>query len=189
MSMTDFFWLVLGGVALLVGSASGILLLVAVVKWLFRRPQEWEREAGDDEGPPQEVEETDDLDTGDPEAGDTDLGMPPPGVRVPAARERTRRLVATSDVFYANLLSGVLRDAGIWSFVHGNADAVGATGVPATSLYVAEDDIERARKVIAEVEASARQRRMDRQQVFNCPGCGYDLRATRDRCPECGLAL
>ena len=112
-----------------------------------------------------------------------------PGVRVPAARERTRRLVATSDVFYANLLSGVLRDAGIWSFVHGNADAVGATGVPATSLYVAEDDIERARKVIAEVEASARQRRMDRQQVFNCPGCGYDLRATRDRCPECGLAL
>jgi hypothetical protein len=39
------------------------------------------------------------------------------------------------------------------------------------------------------VEAWLTIRRRTRRRRGQCPGCGYDLRASKDRCPECGRSV
>ncbi len=156
-------------IVLLLSSASTLLLLTSVVKWLFARRDDEEDSPEADDAPPLEAEPEDGLPSGavldydsaapphEPEwdewEGDPDA--PPPNVRPPAPDERVRMLLSTFDPFWAQLVNLRLRDAGIWSFVHGDAHAIGAPGVPATSVHVAEGDLERARQVVAEAEAEA----------------------------------
>ncbi len=40
--------------------------------------------------------------------------------------------------------------------------------------------------LVAALHSRRRERLKHRSKSRHCPGCGYDLWATRDRCPECG---
>ena len=169
-------------VVAVLGSATMILLLLAIAKWLWKRPDGWGASDDafgsdapdaasaeeDDVTPPREASdvaaevkvrdaaEADAVVSGLAAAADfTGDADRPPNVREPGPGERTARLLSTGDVFYADLLSAKLRDAGIWSFVHGNADAFGATGVPMTTLVVPADDLDAARQIMADAEADA----------------------------------
>ena len=43
--------------------------------------------------------------------------------------------------------------------------------------------------VIGVIDAIARQRQTRAKLLRTCRGCGYDLRATPDACPECGAPI
>ena len=106
-----------------------------------------------------------------------------PGVRLPGANERLAVLRRYPDRFRADLDRAYLLSAGVWCAADGGMNVLGTAGLGEVTLSVPEGDLRRASKLLAEHDAEAR------RELTTCPACGYDLRATPDRCPECGLAL
>jgi hypothetical protein len=55
-----------------------------------------------------------------------------------------------------------------------------------TGIFPAVWAVRRRSAIAGFVFTLARGRRWTRHEGARCPSCGYDLRATPDRCPECG---
>ena len=69
-----------------------------------------------------------------------------------------------------------------WSYSGGNTRFVGRSFVLPYWLALV------AASVVLTPFVWLRRRRRSRRDAGLCPSCGYDLRATPDRCPECGAA-
>jgi hypothetical protein len=82
---------------------------------------------------------------------------------------------------------------GIFGFVAGNTDAGGVADIPGSRMfYVIVPDWSAALAFAAggfwRLLGKSAQRQRRRAKGL-CVNCGYDLRETRDRCPECGTAI
>ena len=101
-------------------------------------------------------------------------------VRMPEPYERMVALGRFNRFGEASVYRIALLQAGIWCHLGGGHSALAGAGLHETTLYVPAGDLDRARAVIA---------RHGSTRLGHCPACGYDLRATPDRCPECGLQV
>ena len=188
--VADLFWRVVYALGIALSVATPVLLVAAGVKVFLRRREAWPADdrRGDEDEPHDPADGVLDYaapstPTAEPdfwaENGDAreDDGSNAPATldyaspRPPGPRDRTARLLSTSDVFHADLLSAKLAEAGIWSHVAGHADAVGAVGVPATTITVIEAKLDRAREVVEQAEAQAAENRARREggAAFNEP--------------------
>ena len=167
-----------------------VMLVVGFGLWRLLAGRAGEDEVDHDDAEPTQVEPLAEEDRADPvltyetpEPEPAGPGRLPPGVRVPGPGERLAVLRRYPDRFRADLDRAYLLSAGVWCAADGGLNVLGTAGLGEVTLSVPEGDLRRAAQLLAEHDAEAR------RELTTCPACGYDLRATPDRCPECGLAF
>jgi hypothetical protein len=78
------------------------------------------------------------------------------------------------------------RTKGTWRSGFVYAEGFAVNGTPARQVYFPFYAVLLPLLVPPLVGLLLWRRRRRRRAIGRCPGCGYDLRATPDRCPECG---
>ena len=97
-----------------------------------------------------------------------------------------KKLFSAADPMEANLVRGLLEEAGIVANVQGEALWSARGELPfgpntSPTVFVKDEDFERARDVISEYEWKSK------VVPARCPDCDYDLsRSPGPACPECG---